>query len=261
MYLNLSEKSIYEKELETLQKEYVELTDKMLNIQENDKKISDNTQIIQQIDIHLTTDTAELKKLSEKIDSIKTKINDIKYTNKELDQILIEQKYMTYMVDAVSSKKGIPLVMIQIFLDYCRDIVNDLIYDVCEDEIEILPFEINDTEFKIPYIVNGQKIDDISKASQGQTSIVSTAMSFALVRQSGSIGYNIPLLDEMDAPLHKSDKQRFIAILLKHLKEINSEQCFVITHDDSTFDGYPVQVIMTTDEHVNSEKYSNVIKL
>jgi ABC-type iron transport system FetAB ATPase subunit len=86
-------------------------------------------------------------------------------------------------------------------------------------------------------------------------------MSFALLRQSGAIEYNIPLLDEVDGPLHKSDKRKFISILLKHLKENRSEQCFVITHDDNTFDGYPVQVIMTTDEIINQEKYPNVIRL
>ena len=86
-------------------------------------------------------------------------------------------------------------------------------------------------------------------------------MSFALLRQSGAIDYTIPLLDEVDGPLHKSDKRKFISILLKHLKEIGSEQCFVITHDDNTFDGYPVQVIMTTDEVINQDKYSNVIRL
>ena len=168
---------------------------------------------------------------------------------------------MTYMVDAVSSKKGIPLVMVEMFLDTCREIVNSLIYDIMDDDFEILPFNINETEFKIPYMINGQKIDDISNASQGQTSIVSTAMSFALIRQSGAIDYTIPLLDEIDGPLHKTDKQKFISILLKHLKEINSEQCFVITHDDNTFNGYPVQVIMTTDETIDEKRYTNIIRV
>ena len=227
----------------------------------NDEKIKINLQKIQSIDIAITELSMKLKEKSTLVESLRAKYNDIKYTNTELENVVQEQKYMTAMVDAVSSKKGIPLVMIQMFLDSCREIVNSLIYDIVEDDVEILPFQINETEFKIPYMVNGVTIDDISKASQGQTSIVSTAMSFALLRQSGAIDYTIPLLDEVDGPLHKSDKQKFISILLKHLKEIGSEQCFVITHDDNTFDGYPVQVIMTTDENINQEKYPNVIRL
>ena len=261
MYVDLSEKSVHESMLQKESKDLETLSEKLITIQNNDDKIKMNLDLISNLDRHVYEESDKMKKMIEEVDLVKAKLNDIKYTNKELDQVLVEQNYMTAMVDAVSSKKGIPLVMIQLFLDSCRDIVNELISNICEDDIEILPFKINETEFKIPYMINGQKIDDISKASQGQTSIVSTAISFALVRQTGSTQYNIPLLDEMDGPLHKSDKQRFISILLKHLKTIGSEQCFVITHDDNTFDGYPVQVIMTTDEKVNKDKYRNIIKI
>lgn len=261
IYVELSEKSMYEDRLKSNNDELTNIITILNKLEANDDIISSNITRIQQLDIEITQESSELKKLTEKRDCLKTKINDIRYTDTELSQVLIEQKYMTYMVDSVSSKKGIPLAMIQIFLDACKDMVNKLIYDVCEDDLEIVKFQINESEFKIPYMVNGQIIDDISKASQGQTSIVSTAMSFALIRQTGSTDYNIPLLDEVDAPLHKSDKQKFISILLQHLKEINSEQCFVITHDDNTFDGYPVQIIMTTEEKINKEKYKNVIQL
>ena len=48
---------------------------------------------------------------------------------------------------------------------------------------------------------------------------------------------------------------------MKYLDDIGSEQCFVITHDENTFDGYPVQIIMTTDESVNKDRYANAIHL
>ena len=261
LYVDLSEKSIYEEKLIKEKNTLTSVEERINTIQLNDDKIKINNQHIQSIQTQIIELTAKLNQKCSKLESLKAMYNDIKYTNAELESTLQEQRYMTYMVDAVSSKKGIPLIMVQMFLDSCREIVNSLIYDVIEDEVEILPFQIDETEFKIPYMVNGQYIDDISKASQGQTSIVSTAMSFALLQQSGAIEYSIPLLDEVDGPLHKSDKQRFISILLKHLQEIKSEQCFVITHDDNTFDGYPVQVIMTTDEVINEEKYSTIIRI
>lgn len=259
MYVELSEKSIYESTLNVTK----ESTTKMMNELESLRKafsiIEANVSKIQLLDTRYIGLKSKIDEITSKLDEHKTTLHDMKYTNDELSKVIEEQKYMTYMVDAVSSKKGIPLVMIQMFLDSCREMVNDLIFNICEDDIEILPFQINESEFNIPYMVNGQKIDDIAKASQGQSSIVSTAMSFALGIQTGISSYNIPLLDEMDAPLHKTDKQKFIAILLKHLSKIGSEQCFVITHDDNTFDGYPVQVIMTTDENINTDKYTNVI--
>ena len=261
MYVELSEKSIHETNLKNAKETISNMVNRIDMLQKAFDMIDMNASKIQLLDTKSIELKAKIDELSSKLDEHKTILHDMKYTNNELTNVLEEQKYMSYMVDAVSSKKGIPLIMIQMFLDQCREMVNDLIFNICEDDLEILPFDINETEFKIPYMVNGQKIDDISKASQGQSSIVSTAMSFALARQTGSSVYNIPLLDEMDAPLHKSDKQRFIAILLKHLSEIGSEQCFVITHDDNTFDGYPVQVIMTTNENVNTDKYTNIIRL
>ena len=261
LYIQLSHKSAYDSEQKEIIEEIQKVRETVNAIESNEESIQRNVQRIQELDRIIVEEQADLNQLSAKGDQIRTRLHDMRYTNQELDQVLTEQRYMKYMVEAVSSKKGIPLVMIQMFLDSCREIVNNLIYDVCEDAIEVLPFDIGEKDFKIPYLVNGQRIDDISKASQGQTSIVSTAISFAFVRKTGSTSYTIPLLDEMDAPLHKNDKQKFIAILLKHLETIGSEQCFVITHDDNTFDGYPVQVIMTTDETLNKEKYADAIKL
>ena len=263
IYVELSNVSMIETKSQSLSSKMNENSELLKSMKINESKIQQNLIAIQSYDRDITELSASLSKMTEQSDSLKTKINDIKYTNNELTEVMQDIEYMTKMVDAVSSKKGVPLVMIEMFLDSCRDTVNDMLYAVCEDDLEILPFKINETEFNIPYMVNGQIIDDISKASQGQSSIVSTAMSFALVKQvqNGEFGYTIPLLDEIDGPLHKSDKQKFIAILLKYLAEIHSEQCFVITHDDNTFDGYPVQVIMTTDENVNRDKYTNVIKL
>lgn len=261
MYVELSEKSIYENNLQNTKDSVSTMISQIDTLRKSFGIIELNVSKMQLLDTKCIGLKTKIDEVSTKLDEYKTALHDMKYTNEELNKVLEEQKYMTYMVDAVSSKKGIPLVMIQMFLDSCREMVNDLIFNICEDDLEILPFQINETEFKIPYMVNGQKIDDISKASQGQSSIVSTAMSFALGIQTGISSYNIPLLDEMDAPLHKTDKQKFIAILLKHLSKIGSEQCFVITHDDNTFDGYPVQVIMTTDENVNTDKYIDVIRL
>lgn len=260
MYLQLSEKTAYENTIREKKEQLKHMTDEFERICQHDEQIQQNLIRVQSLDQEIIQHQKDWNELSAQQDHLKTRIHDMKETGKELKNIVEEQKYLTYMVDAVSSKKGIPLVMIQTFLDSCQDIVNDLIHDVCEDDFEIVRFKLDSAEFRIPYIVNGQMIDDISKASQGQTSIVSTALSFALVQKASTMFYNIPLLDEMDAPLHKEYKQKYLAILLKHLQKIGSKQCFTITHDDNTFDGYPVQVIMTTEENINRDKYTNVIQ-
>ena len=264
-YVGLSKKSEYESKLSTLSVELNKMLEERDDLEEKARRLDDNVGVITTLDQRILEQEGKIKYILEEIDSLRTKMNDISYTTKELDGLLEEQKWMTYMVDAVGSKKGIPMKMVKMFFDSCRGTINDMLYMVSEDEFEILDFRIGEKEFTIPYVVNGSVADDISKASQGQTSIVSTALSFALVKELGLKSndgyYSIPLLDEPDAPLHKTDKPKMISIIMKYLDDIGSEQCFVITHDENTFDGYPVQVIMTTDESVNSERYANAIHL
>ena len=145
-------------------------------------------------------------------------------------------------------------------MDNCKEIINELIADVFEDDLEILDFNITESDFKIPYMVNGQYIDDIEYASQGQTSIISIALSFALVQQS-IFDYNIMLLDEVDGPLHFSDREKFIGILFKQMAAIHSDQVFMISHSDGIFEGNPVNIIMTSDENVEPSNRQVIIKL
>ena len=261
IYVILSDQSIYESQYQNVTARIQKAKEFFADFHKKKETLYTNETVIKDLLREITEKDSLLESLSKDIDQLKTKINDIKYTGEELNKVLQEQKWMTYMVDAVSPKKGIPLLMVQMFLESCKDSINDMLYLVCEDNIEILDFDISETEFKIPYMVNGQRIDDISKASQGQSSLVSTIMSFVLIQKVGSLNYNIPLLDEIDGPLHKNEKTKFIAILLKYLKDIGSNQCFLITHDNDVFTNYPVQVIMTTDEIVNQENYKSVIHI
>lgn len=267
IYVSISLRAETELKLKTLSEKKNKLHDNISRMSHNSELISMNNSKIITINQQIVEKTNNWRAMGNKIDALRASINDVKFTMKELDNLLIEQKYLTYMVDAVSAKKGIPMKMVEVFFNSCRETINDMLYMVTEDELELMEFNIGEKEFTIPYSINGTVIDDISKASQGQTSLVSTALSFALVKELGSRSssgdgtgyYPIPLLDEPDAALHKKDKPKLISILMKYLDDINSEQCFVITHNENTFDGYDVQIIMTTDEFINEDRYENAI--
>ena len=107
--------------------------------------------------------------------------------------------------------------------------------------------------------INGCPVDDVSRASQGQKSIISLALSFALMRQSNS-RWNIMLLDEVDGPLHRNDRNKFISILYKQLAAIDANQVFLISHN-FTFEGQDVNVIMTTDEHIEKTPMMSVMRV
>jgi DNA repair exonuclease SbcCD ATPase subunit len=118
-------------------------------------------------------------------------------------------------------------------------------------------FEISETEFNIPYTKNGVKISDVSYASQGERSFLSLALSFALIHKSIK-DYNVMLLDEIDATLDTRNRATFINILTQMIELIDSEQVFMITHNNM-FDSYPVDIIMTSDVNLDSYKNANVI--
>ena len=131
--------------------------------------------------------------------------------------------------------------------------VNSLLESVYGDDFQIDDFDINANEFNIPYIKNGIRISDICYASQGESSFLSVALSFALINQSIK-NYNILLLDEIDSTLDIKNRASFLNILERQMGIIDAEQIFLITHNNM-FDNYPVDLILTSD--VNQENFMN----
>lgn len=244
------------------------------NLKERHKKLSDEynsqlaqiddlTHIINRMQANLSMITDLQKSIQEnsiiynqkmsRLNQLNTIMQDIKSTTESYNEYLEERNILKTLLDAVSSKEGIPVIMVKLFLDECKSIVNDLIADIFDDDLEILDFDLREdtNEFKIPYLINGVAVEDISSASQGQTSVISIALSFALCRKA-MIDYNIMLLDEIDNSIHKRDREKFIAILSKQMNSVHSEQIFLITHNDIfQQSGLPVNIILTTPESID----------
>jgi len=260
IYLDLSQLSIWQDSVNNLNTKIQLQCNELAKIEKNKENYATNLSIIESLQSSKIIPLRDnIKKYTSRNEEIKSVLNDIKYTKKDFDSAIEEREYMKLIINAVSSKEGVPLVMIMKFLNNCRHIVNDLIYDIFEDDVEIQEFKITETDFKIPFTKNGILIDDIEKASQGQRSIISLALSFALVRQS-DFQYNIMLLDEVDGSLYTSDRNKFISILFKQIKAIGSRQVFLISHNN-TFDGFPVNIIMTTDEIVEKTNNNTIMKV
>ena len=224
------------------------------------KKIEFNNDQITDLQIKLDKYTNEYTEKTAKVDKLKATLSQIEYNQDEYKNLMEERTTMKAILEAVSSKEGIPLILVKVFLDNCKEIINDLIADVFEDDLEILDFNISETDFKIPYMINGQVVDDIEYASQGQQSIISIALSFALIQQS-IFDYNIMLLDEVDGPLHFSDREKFIGILFKQMAAIHSDQVFMISHSDGIFEGNPVNIIMTSEEQIEPNNRQIIMKV
>lgn len=199
------------------------------------------------------------RRVGSEIDNIETTLRDIAYTKEEYDRTSTKRALLKDVLKAVSPKEGIPLIMVKLFLDSCRDTINDLISDIFVDTLEIQDFDLDEDNFYIPYTINGRWIKDIESASQGQQAIISIALSFAMIRQD-IFDYNIMLLDEVDGALHPRDREKFTSILFRQIQEIGAKQVFLISHNNS-FENVPANIIMTTEEPIDSLKMHHVIRL
>ena len=187
------------------------------------------------------------------------KLKSYESLSSELNSYNETYEEMTLVKQALSSKEGIPLLYIEIYLKSIQEITNDLLNIIYNDELYIEKFNISADEFKIPYVKKGTSIHDVCSASQGEKSFISLALSFALTYQSIS-RYNIMLLDEIDSTLDTSNREKFLQILEKQIDMIDSEQIFVISHNNM-FNAYPIDVINTKNKINSDNKLSNYIKI
>lgn len=227
------------------------------------EEIGSNNERIKVITLELDKVTREYEEKSRRYNSLQLRLQDIKSASADYENYSYEKGLLKLIVDAVSSKDGIPLVMVKVFLDQCKEIINDLIADVFDDELEIVEFDISESsnDFKIPYRINGTLVPDIEQASQGQQAVISIALSFVLCRKS-MFDYNIMLLDEIDNSIYKADRERFLMILIKQMKALNCDQVFLITHNDIfQQSNLPVNIIMTTPEVIDPYPNQNVMQV
>ncbi len=171
----------------------------------------------------------------------------------------LESSYETTEIikESLSSTKGIPLIFIQLYLKNIQILANQILQEMFDENISIDNFVITEKEFRIPYSVNGIPVIDVSFASQGQRTVIVMALSFAIMQQFVS-KYNIILLDEMDGPLYRQNKEKFIQIVEKQMKRIGCEQVIMITHNN-LFENYPVDLILTSHFENNDYNKSNTI--
>ena len=161
----------------------------------------------------------------------------------EIEQIKTRYDIVELLKEAVSTNKGIPLIYINSYFKSLRLVANEIIKDIYENDFILEEFVVNDKEFRIPYRTKGVSVRDIRYASQAESSVATLAISFAMLEQF-AYTYNIILLDEVDGPMYKGNKERFFAALEGMLSHINCEQSFIITQS-TMFNDYPVNLIIT----------------
>lgn len=202
----------------------------------------------------------DIDKLQETIQKKISELDQYKSISKELTKMNKIYDEMTLTKDSLSSKQGIPLYFISQFLSNIEVLTNELLEIVYNGELFIDQFNITPTEFSIPFYNKGVRLEDVKFASQGELSFLSIALSFALSSQILS-KYNVMLLDEIDGTLDTNNRFKFIKILEKQIERIQSEQNFLITHNNM-FSSYPVDIIdLSFTNSTNNYAYANFIDI
>ena len=198
-------------------------------------------------------------KMSKTYQDNEFRIENYKRYKKDLDELSSKFTDLEYLARALSSREGIPLIFIQAYFKDIKDVANQLLDVVYDGDLHLEDFEITADEFGIPYSTKGTTVKDVIYASQGERSFISLALSFALTYKSIS-KYNIMLLDEIDATLDISNREKFLHVLEMQIDMIHAEQVFVISHNDM-FNAYPVDIVDTRNRTSSNAELASYIPI
>lgn len=207
--------------------------------------------------------TSQINTVSASIEKISTEINRINSCNSQLQGIIQEMTPLKKMVDELSysltklaeykteydqyekkyqliellkkysspTKGGIQTIFMQLYMDKTLSISNQLLSMMFDGEMEIQPYVINESEFRIPVInhISNMITDDISNCSTSERSMVGMIMGFAMMYQSSTV-YNIIKLDEIDGGLDQQNRSMFPSILSQIMQILNVENCLIVSH-------------------------------
>lgn len=241
---------IKDKEVYSTRKQ--ELDEAINSMKQKEEEVSQLKSSAVDIQIEINTYTKNIKAIQEYLQTKQYNLQQYEELTEESNVLNDKYEELSILREALSSNKGIPLLFIQLYLKNTRILANKLLQNVFEGDLEISEFIINEKEFKIPYTRHGIEVSDVVYASQGESSFLSIALSFALMQQSLK-SYNVMLLDEIDATLDQSNRNTFISILEQQLEEIGCEQVFMITHNN-VFDNYPVDILRTSNTEIDNYK-------
>lgn len=235
------------------------VTEKCEDINKRIDEINDTLSALSEYKVNYKKYTSLVDECSKDKNKLNSIYNGMRYNLsqysdmiKELNKLKDIYQDLTMLKNAYSTKSGIPLNYIQMYLSDTKELANKMLDIVYGGDIELKDFELTENEFNIPFYNKGVEISDIRYASQGESSFLSIAISFALSYQNLT-DYNIPLIDEADSNLDLGNRMKFIDVIIHFINIIKGEQMFIITHNDM-FSQYPVDVIDFDNLMFNNKK-------
>lgn len=177
--------------------------------------------------------------------------------NKELEQLKTDYNLIETVRYYSSPTTGIQLVYMEMYMGNIIQTANQLLQMFFNGQFKILPFVINESEFRIPCAGDGIVNDDISSMSSAQIAMISMILSFSFLYNSSS-KYNILKLDEIDGPLDSNNRLMFIDVLHSVMNMMGTEQCIMISHN-SELQVDDADIILLKSSENNDYNHGNII--
>lgn len=181
---------------------------------------------------------SELKRVTDEIEPIIAQRDEIKYSLHKLDEYMSELEMYTQKFNVVEllkkysspTKDGIQNLFVEVYMGQTLSIANSLL-KIMFDKLELMKYQINEKEFKIPCrslestIVN----DDISSCSTSEKCMIGLSLSAALLKQASPI-YDILELDETDGGLDQDNRANFPSFIDTAMDILGMSNCIMISH-------------------------------
>jgi Fe-S cluster assembly ATPase SufC len=204
--------------------------------------------------LQIETFENENKNSKKELDRVNIEILRLSEFNSRLENINLKRKKYIVIKESLDIKTGIPLILLGSYMENIKHITNDLLSIAFKNNF-LIDFNVTDTEFNIPVIKDNDVTEDINECSDGQIALCKTSLSLGIIIEAISKSpkkYNVVYLDEVDSTLDVENKLAFLSILDRQLKLLDSEQCFVITHNDN-FSQADVGLILLRNANVNTD--------
>ena len=213
-----------------LENKKAELKAKYEQIKGNISQIKMYLDKVNNIDGVINNIDQELPALEKERDQLNYASTNLATYTSELD--LYKQKYNTVntLKKYSSPTTGIQTLYMDMYMGKTLTMANELLGMMFEGEYQLLPYVVNESEFRIPFVGNGMPVDDISSGSTSQLCIIGTIMNLVLLYQASS-RYNIVSLDEVDGGLDSHNRYDFIPTLYKLIAILGINQLIMISHN------------------------------
>lgn len=207
---------------------------------------------LQSCELLISTLESDIKEVETRLQQYYTLIN----RRDKLEKVSSDLELIS---KAVSTKTGIPVIYMKLYLDRIKNISNDLLDIIYHGSFRLADFNVTPDSFEVPYIKNNAKLADIRYASQSEVSLATLALSFALSTRASN-RYNIMLLDEIDGGLDDVNRMFFMKMLDAQMDIIHSEQVFVISQHLEEMSSVPMDIIQLSDDvQVTNDRTQNLI--